>query len=69
MYEYTDFYDEAERGGVDGRELLLSRKEVVEILKSHGHSLPAEWLVYFSESGLLCQCRYPAVSLLRWLNY
>lgn len=40
MYEYTDYYDEADNGGEDGAELKLSRRDVIKHLKDHGHLCP-----------------------------
>lgn len=69
MYDYTDFYDEAQNGGEDGGPILLSRKEVIRLLKQHGHKTPCEIFTFFKESDSLCINQYTATSLLRWLNY
>lgn len=33
MYEYVDFYDEAETGGPDGGPIMLSLKQVIRMLR------------------------------------
>lgn len=69
MYEYPDFYDEAEHGGTDGGAMFITRNCVISILKQHGHHTPQELLVFFRESQQLCVNRYRAASVLEWLNY
>lgn len=69
MYEYVDFYDEAETGCPDGGPIMLSLKQVIRMLKRHGFTKPGEWLTYFKESNLLHADKYPATSLLKWLGY
>ncbi|CSX09708.1 hypothetical protein FP371_24585 [Citrobacter freundii] len=69
MYDYTDAYDEADNGGVDGGSLMLSRKQVVRLLKQHGHKTPVDIFKFFKESGSLCVNNYSARSVLEWLNY
>ncbi|PXW50340.1 hypothetical protein DFO55_12411 [Grimontella sp. AG753] len=69
MYEYTDFYDEAEHGGEDGGALLLTRGAVIDLLKQHSLMAPSEWLAFFKDMKLLCVNRYPASLILEWLNY
>lgn len=69
MYEYTDFYDEAETGGIDGGEILFSRQKVIKILRQHGHSRPIDWFGFFKETNQLCKNIYPATTVLFWLNY
>lgn len=69
MYEYSDVYDECENGGPDGRAVILSRKQVVSLLKQHGHLTPQEWMPFFREAGLTLVNTYPAAAVFRWLNY
>ncbi|ELY4007635.1 hypothetical protein SMZ65_004337 [Cronobacter dublinensis] len=69
MYEYTDYYDEADNGGEDGAELKLSRMDVIKHLKEHGHLSPESWFSFFNDTNSICSNVYSARSLLEWLNY
>lgn len=69
MYEYSDVYDECENGGPDGGPVILSRKQVIRILKQHGHRTPRQWMRFFREAGLTLVNVYPATAVFQWLNY
>lgn len=69
MYEYSDVYDECENGGPDGGPVILTRKEIIRILKQHGHRTPQQWMQFFREAGLTLVNAYPATAVFQWLNY
>ncbi|EIY8279350.1 hypothetical protein MNZ66_004485 [Salmonella enterica] len=69
MYEYIDVFDECENGGPDGGPVIFTRKQVIRILKQHGHKSPQQWMVFFREEKLTLVNAYPATAVYRWLNY
>lgn len=69
MYDYSDVFDECENGGPDGGPIILSRTNVIKILKQHGHKTPEQWMKFFREEKLTLTNRYPATMVYSWLNY